>query len=143
MNTLLVVCVGNICRSPMAQGMLAARLPGWNVHSAGLGALVGSPADEIAVKLMQEHGLDISGHRAVQITRKMCVDADMVLVMSREQRREVESLYPEICGRVFRLGEHADRDVPDPYRQPEPVFRQALKLIDEGVASWVQRIRRL
>ena len=127
----------------MAEGMLAAQLPGWRVHSAGLSALLGAPADETAVKLLRERGLDITGHRARQITRMMCVDADMVLVMSREQRRELESLYPEICGRVFRLGEHADRDVPDPYRQPEPVFRHAFKLIDEGVTSWVQRIRRL
>ena len=143
MSTLLVVCVGNICRSPMAQGLLAAQLPQWRVHSAGLGALIGSPADDIALKLMSERGVDITNHRAVQITRKMCVDSDMILVMSREQRRQVESLYPEICGRVFRLGEHADRDIPDPYRQPEPAFRHALKLIDEGVVSWVQRIRRL
>jgi protein-tyrosine phosphatase len=142
-KNLLVVCIGNVCRSPMAEGMLATQLPGWRVHSAGLGALIGSPADEIAVKLLHERGLDISGHRATQITRKMCLDADMVLVMSREQRRQIESLYPEICGRVFRLGEHADRDIPDPYRHPEPVFRHALKLIDEGVTSWVQRIRRL
>jgi protein-tyrosine phosphatase len=127
----------------MAEGMLAAQLPGWRVYSAGLHALVGAPADDTAVRLLKERGLDISGHRAMQITRKMCVDADMVFVMSREQRRELESLYPEICGRVFRLGEHADRDIPDPYRQPESVFRHSFKLIDEGVASWVQRIRRL
>jgi protein-tyrosine phosphatase len=127
----------------MAEGMLAAQLPAWRVYSAGLNALVGAPADPISVALLRERGVDISSHRATQITRKMCVEADMVFVMSREQRRELESLYPEICGRVFRLGEHADRDIPDPYRQPEPVFRNALKLIDDGVASWVQRIRRL
>ena len=143
MNTLLVVCIGNICRSPMAQGLLAAQLPAWRVQSAGLEALVGAPADDIAIRLLEERGLDIKGHRATQVTRKMCRDADMVFVMSREQRRQLEGLYPEICGRVFRLAEHSDRDIPDPYRQPEAAFRDALKLIDEGVTSWVQRIRRL
>jgi protein-tyrosine phosphatase len=143
MKNLLVVCIGNVCRSPMAQGLLAAQLPGWKVHSAGLDALIGAPADEIAVDLLRERGLDIAGHRATQVTRKMCLDADMVLVMSREQRRQLESRYPEICGRVFRVAEHADRDIPDPYRQPETAFRHALKLIDEGVAAWVQRIQRL
>lgn len=127
----------------MGEALLASQLPGWQVHSAGLGALVGEPADEIAVRLLRERGLDLGAHRARQITRKMCVDSDLVFVMSREQRREVERLYPEICGRVFRIAEHADRDVPDPYRQPEQEFRHALKLIDDGVASWVQRIRRL
>ena len=143
MKNVLVACVGNVCRSPMAQGILRARLPGWAVHSAGLGALVGAPADEIAVRLLRERGIDIGEHRAVQITRRMCTAADLVLVMSREQRSELESMYPDICGRVFRVGEHADRDIPDPYRQPEPAFRHALKLIDEGVSSWVQRIQRL
>jgi len=127
----------------MAQGLLASQLPAWQVQSAGLEALVGLPADDIAIRLLGERGLDIAAHRAVQITRRMCLDADMVLVMSREQRRQLESMYPEVCGRVFRVAEHADRDIPDPYRQPEPAFRHALELIDVGVASWVQRIRRL
>jgi protein-tyrosine phosphatase len=142
-STLLVLCVGNVCRSPMAQGLLASQLPAWRVHSAGLEALVGAPADETAVRLLHERGLDIAPHRAAQVTRRMCLDSDMIFVMSREQRRQLESLYPETCGRVFRLAEHADRDIPDPYRQPEPAFRHALKLIEDGVASWVPRIRRL
>ena len=143
MNTLLVVCEGNICRSPMAQVLMAARLPEWRVHSAGLNAVIGAPADNTAMALLGERGYDLRAHRGTQITRRMCLDADMVLVMSREQRRQLESMYPEVCGRVFRVAEHADRDVPDPYRQPEPAFRHALELIDVGVASWVQRIRRL
>lgn len=127
----------------MAQGLLAARLPGWRVQSAGLNALIGAPADDFAIQLLRERDIDITGHRANQITRKMCLDAEMVLVMDREQRRRLEDLYPETCGRVFRLGEFADRDVPDPYRQPQAAFRHALTLIDEGVARWVQRIQRL
>jgi len=140
---LLVVCIGNICRSPMAQAVLSERLPQWQVRSAGLDALVGAPADETAVTLLRERGLDIAGHRATQVTRKMCLEADMVLVMDREQRHRLEELYPEACGRVFRLAEHADEDIPDPYRRPEEAFRHALTLIDQGVSRWVQRIRRL
>ncbi len=94
MKSILVVCEGNICRSPMAQGLLAAALPQVQVHSAGLGALIGSPADETAVRLMQARGIDISAHRATQITRQMCVQADMVLVMDADQRKRLEALYP-------------------------------------------------
>lgn len=143
MNTILVVCEGNICRSPMAQGLLGARLPAWRVRSAGLNALVGAPADEIAIALMRERGIDIGAHRATQITRRMCLESEMVLVMDRGQRQRLEDLYPEACGRVFRLGEVPDKDVPDPYRQPENAFRQSLTIIDEAVARWVQRIQRL
>ena len=63
---LLVVCVGNICRSPMAAAMLKHQLgeqTDVTVGSAGLGALVGYPADDHAIALMQERGLDISDHR--------------------------------------------------------------------------------
>jgi len=143
MKSILVICEGNICRSPMAQGLLAAALPRTQVQSAGLGALVGMPADETAVRLMQERGIDITSHRATQITRQMCVQADMVLVMDSEQRKRLEEMYPQACGRVFRVGEYTKRDIPDPYRQSELAFREALSFIDEGLREWLQRIQRL
>jgi protein-tyrosine phosphatase len=142
-STLLVICEGNICRSPMGEGLARAQLRGWNVASAGLNALVGAPADSTAVALMRGRGVDIEDHRARQITRKMCVDADLVLVMDGEQRRRLQDMYPEVCGRVFRIGDHMDRDVPDPFRRPEDAFLEALALIEQGVSRWVQRIQRL
>jgi protein-tyrosine phosphatase len=142
-KSILVVCEGNICRSPMAEGLLAAALPGVMLHSAGLGALVGAPADEMALQLMSQRGIDITSHRARQITRQMCLDADLVFVMEREQRQRLEKTYPEACGRIFRLGEPVEQDVPDPYRKPAAAFRTALSIIDEGISHWVHRIRRL
>jgi len=143
MKSLLVVCEGNICRSPMAEGILSAELPGVHVRSAGLGALVGMPAEHAAIRLMRDKGIDISDHRAEQIGRKMCVDADMVLVMDLAQRNRLQKMYPEVLGRVFRVGEYTNRDIPDPYRRPEEAFRQSLHFIDEGLREWLQRIRRL
>jgi protein-tyrosine phosphatase len=143
MNSILVVCEGNICRSPMAQGLLATALPKIQVRSAGLGALVGMPADDTAIQLMHSRSIDISDHRAVQINRQMCLGSDIVLVMDLEQRKRIEELYPQVCGRVFRLGEYSKRDIPDPYRQSELAFREALSLIDEGVREWLHRIHRL
>ena len=143
MTSILVLCEGNICRSPMAQGLLAAALPDLVVRSAGLGALVGSPADPLAVRLMDERRLDIRGHRAVQLNRQMCLESDMVFVMDNKQREQLEGLYPEARGRVFRLGEFTKRDIPDPYRKPEGTFRKVFSLIDEGVRDWVNRIQRM
>jgi protein-tyrosine phosphatase len=127
----------------MAEGLMATLLPQVVFRSAGLGAMVGSPADETAVQLMMERGIDIAGHRAQQITRALCLESDMVLVMEREQRQRLEETYPEACGRVFRLGEYINQDVPDPYRQPVAAFQTALAIIEDGVSHWVQRIRRL
>ena len=140
---ILVVCEGNICRSPMGEALLAQALPGMLVRSAGLGALVGHPADDIALQLMQERGVDINAHRARQITWPLCMESDLVLVMDIDQRQQVEGLYPQARGRVFRLAEHLKQDIPDPYRHGELAFRDALALIDSGVANWLQRIRRL
>lgn len=78
----------------MAQGLLSVAVPAMRVTSAGTGALVGMPADETAVRLMQGRGIDISRHRATQITRTACMQADMVLVMDTAQRRQLEERYP-------------------------------------------------
>jgi protein-tyrosine phosphatase len=143
MKSILVVCEGNICRSPMAEGLLAAALPELDVRSAGLNALSGVPADETAVRLMQARSIDIMRHRAMQITRELCSHADLVLVMSTDQRKRLEEKYPFACGRTFRLGEFSKCDIPDPFRQPEWAFKESLQLIDHGVREWLQRIQKI
>src|SRR5918993_816046 len=114
MKNILTVCIGNICRSPMAQAVLASALPQATVASAGTSAMIGMPADEGAQRLMRLRGLDLSQHRAQQVNREMCRWADLILVMDGEQKRELEKNYPAAYGKIFRIGEHAKRDVPDP-----------------------------
>lgn len=138
----LVVCIGNICRSPMAEALLrdALQASGIEVESAGLGALVDRPAEEHAIALMDERGLDIRAHRARQLTPQMVADADLVLVMDRDQKRAIESNEPTARGKIYRLGEWQDQDIPDPYRASKAIFEESLALIDEGVGEWADRI---
>jgi len=143
MKSVLVICIGNICRSPMGEALIAAALPQLEVASAGVGALVGQPADPIARQLMAERGLDIEAHRARQLTNLMCQQADLILVMDEEQRLQINQRYPLTRGKLFRLGEVARVDIPDPYRLGRPAFEQALQLIDAGASAWVERIRKL
>ena len=142
-KTVLVVCIGNICRSPMAEGLLKHVLPETRVVSAGLGALVGQPPDPHSVALMSELGLDISGHRAQQLNGGLARQADLILVMDNAQRQEIQRLHPATTGRVFRLGELAKFDIPDPYREDRQAFENALELIQRGVEAWVPRIQAL
>ncbi|MFP3504708.1 low molecular weight protein-tyrosine-phosphatase [Burkholderia sp. SIMBA_062] len=139
-RSILVVCIGNICRSPMAEAMLASELPGCIVQSAGVGALVGEQADPVARELMRARGFDIEGHRARQLLRSHCMHADLVLVMDMEQKRHVERLNPLSRGRVFRLGEFGDTDIHDPFRRGREAFSIALDAIEKGVSEWSERI---
>ena len=143
MKSVLTVCIGNICRSPMAEGLLAAGLPHLRVVSAGTGALVGKPADATAQKLMQKRGIDISGHVAQQVSQLLCRQADLILVMDLAQRRHRESTYPFVRGKVFRIADTTAQDVPDPYRKDEADFEHALALIDAGARTWIDRILKI
>ena len=141
---ILVVCVGNICRSPMAEALLKRELrgqDGFTVESAGLGALVGHPASEYSVELMDEVGEDITGHRARQIHPDMVRDADLVLVMEAGHKRAIDDADATARGKVYRLGEWQDKDIKDPYRRPKEAYADALEDIQAGVVSWVERIR--
>jgi len=142
-RNILVVCIGNICRSPMAEGLLAEAVPDAQISSAGLEAMVGQRPDPIACELMSQRGISIEDHRARQINLDACQRADLILVMDRHQRRAVEERYRFTSGKVFRLGEFSDQDVPDPYRAGRPAFERALSLIEDGAQHWVKRISRV
>jgi protein-tyrosine phosphatase len=137
---ILVVCVGNICRSPMAAALLARRLSGGaqprTVESAGIAALVGRPPDPIAVELMRERGLDISGHRARQLIEPLVTGADLVIVMQHGHVKAIEASYPHARGRVHRLGRWGGFDVADPYGQPRAAFERALEQIERGIEDF-------
>ncbi len=143
MRHVLALCIGNICRSPLAQALLARELPAHTVWSAGLGALVGEPADPLSVQVASAHGLDLSAHRAQQVTGWMCQQAELILVMEQAHKTQLEQQFPTVRGRVFTLGQYGQFEIADPYQQPLEAFDTAYAAIAQGVAHWVPRIRQL
>jgi protein-tyrosine phosphatase len=142
-DTVLVVCEGNLCRSPLAQALLQRELADIVVTSAGLSASRGVAIDPVALELLADRGIDLSSQRARRLDERMCSSADLILVMELEQKRAIEKFYPMARGRVYRLGETHRLDVPDPYGKPKRIYQQALTLIEQGVQDWANRIARL
>ncbi len=145
-TNILVICVGNICRSPMAEALLSHTLSNLTskkpflIRSAGIGALQGHPADDHAQTLMAELGLDISNHRATQLNHELVQWADLILVMETSHKHHIESQFPTARGKIYRLREWDQLDIEDPYRLDLDAFRTCLSDIERGVASWQNKL---
>jgi protein-tyrosine phosphatase len=106
--TVLCVCTGNICRSPAAARMLAARLgPSVAVGSAGFRALIGRPISRPMADRLEAAGFDSADFAARQLLTSMIRSADLVITMTRRQRAEIGRLAPPVAGRTFTLLEFA------------------------------------
>ncbi|WP_172592044.1 hypothetical protein [Subtercola boreus] len=109
--TVLMVCTGNICRSPLAEQLLRSRLGEAGLHasttvsSAGLGAVVGAPMEEHAAAVSLHFRGQPGEFRARQLRSAMVADADLVLTMTRAQRDEVIKRNPRALQRTFTLTE--------------------------------------
>jgi len=140
---LLLVCVGNICRSPTAEILFRQRLhgrAGVEVASAGLHALAGHPIDPTAAALLCEQGHDPSAHRARQATPSILGAADLILVMERAHLAQIAREVPQVSGKTFLLGRWDDIEVPDPYRQQRFAFEHVYGLMEQGAARWANYI---
>lgn len=144
-SRLLVICTGNICRSPVAAALLRARLPSPAIESAGLGALVGKGVEPTARELAEKEGLDVGSHRARQVTPEMVRWADLVLVMSERQRLAVAELHPASTGKIFLLGHWLERngkgeEIPDPYRKSQEAFEYVHNQLIRAADAWQKKL---
>ena len=128
--TVLFVCTGNICRSPMAAALLAAGLPpagpsgsgdGVQVASAGTRALVGAPLDPHAERALREAGTPVPGVPARQLTGELVREADLVLAASREHRAAAVTLAPARARVAYTIREFGRLAAAVPPEEIEPV----------------------
>ena len=140
-DKILVVCVGNICRSPTGEYLLKSLLPNRAIASAGVGALVGKPADKTAMLVANEHGVNIENHIAQQLTSELCREFDLILVMEQGHINAVTNIAPEARGKTMLLSQWSNKqDIPDPYRQSREAFDYAYELISQSCQSWSKKL---
>lgn len=135
-KNILVVCIGNICRSPMAEYFLKQQYPHLNIESAGISGLVGHSADSKAQLCMQRLGIDMQPHLARKLSAEHIKKADLILVMSHNQQKHIEQTWPFAKGKTYRLGHWQNKNVPDPYQHDQAIFDETCQLIQQCIVDW-------
>lgn len=110
---ILLICTGNTCRSPMAEGILKKLLPDHNISSAGIFALDGTSASENAILAAKNFEVDISLHKSRQLTDEIADNSDLILCMTTNHKLSLSG----VKSNYFTVGEYAEtgEDVSDPY----------------------------
>ncbi|MEO0097977.1 MAG: low molecular weight protein arginine phosphatase [candidate division WOR-3 bacterium] len=113
--SVLIVCTGNTCRSPMAKGILENLLKGDRVfiYSAGTNGLKNSPPSDYAQKAVARFGGDISRHLSQPLTKEMIEDADLILVMEKRHLLRIKEMVPEAESKTFMLSGYPEKEGED------------------------------
>ena len=134
---ILVVCLGNICRSPTGERLLQHYLPQKIVRSAGLAAVVNGQAHPVSRRIAAEHQISLDNHRPQQLTAALMDEFDLILVMEEWQRLKAQALNPQAAHKVELF---ADKKIPDPYGHDEEAFRRVFKQMDAAARRWAEEL---
>ena len=144
MKTILFLCTGNVCRSPMAEGLFRHAVKGrgdFRVLSAGIGAMDGQPPTHHSVAAMRELGLDISRQRSRALTAEMVRSADYIFGMTHSHVDTVALLYPQMAEKTFLLREFDEtlepyeKDISDPIGSAYEIYVECRDQIEQGVVT--------
>src|SRR5436305_3620706 len=144
MKTVLFICTGNVCRSPMAEGIFRYAVQGrgdYRVFSAGLGAMEGQPPSPYGVQAVRELGIDISSQRSRMLTPDLVQQAEYIFGMTHSHIDTVMLLYPHAAEKTFMLREFDEtldlfeKDISDPIGGSYDVYLSCRDQIEQGMVS--------
>ena len=148
---ILMVCLGNICRSPLAEGILASKLPSdkFIIDSAGTGDWhVGSQPDKRSIAIAKQKGLDISCQKARQFTIQDFIEYDYIFAMDGSNYQNILALAPNQKSKekvkliLNELFENENADVPDPYFGLENGFEIVYEMLDEVCENIADKLKK-
>jgi RpiB/LacA/LacB family sugar-phosphate isomerase len=144
MKTILFLCTGNVCRSPMAEGLFRHAVKGrgeFRILSAGIGAVDGDLPTHHSVQAMREIGIDISAQRSRALTAELVRSADLILGMTHSHTDTVALLYPSAAEKTFLLREFDEtlepyeKDISDPIGSPYHIYVECRDQIEQGIVT--------
>jgi len=145
-KNILFICVGNICRSPLAEYWAQAQLQQQGkdvqVKSAGLAAMINWPIDAKSRLILDRYNIDSSAHRARQVTLPIMSEADIIFTMESWQSKELKQKFPSMYGKIFNFGKWRNEDIADPYKQSQEAFENVFILIEENWTLWQNNLWR-
>ncbi len=152
MKEVLFVCTGNICRSPIAEGLfceLAAEHPEIAVSSAGISVYDGQAPSEHSVEVLRERGIDITAQRSQMLTPEIVQRVDFIVGMTLGHRDAILAYYPASAEKLFVLREFvsgvdlgsAEIDVPDPIGMDKEEYERTRNLIQEAMPALLDFVK--
>jgi len=150
MRRILIVCTGNICRSPMAEGLLKEMMPKnlkerIYISSAGTHAVDGNPATENAIQAVRDQGVDISSHRARELNRKLIESSDIILVMEKIHAKIIRE-YTGETGIIIPLAkfsvDSSIEEIEDPYEESMEVYLESVLKIRECLEGFLEALNK-
>lgn len=151
MKSIMFVCTGNICRSPMAHGYMQKKVYDlkkeneYLISSCGTNANQGEKATYNAVKAMESYGVDLTKHRATPIESSNIENYDLVFALTESHKTIILKIYPSLKDKVFTLKEYIDnkqiyKNIDDPWGLDITVYNATAKDIVENVDKLIEII---
>ncbi|MGM0437288.1 MAG: ribose 5-phosphate isomerase B [Bacillota bacterium] len=149
MPTILFVCTGNTCRSPMAEHLLRDMfkkrdITGWKIKSAGISAWPGGKISSETLKVLKDEEINAVNHEVTQVNKELLVEADIILTMTETHKKHLKNMEGVSAKKLFTLKElieeDEDLDILDPYGQSLEVYKKTKDEIKKYLEEFQNKI---